>query len=491
MKKLFIFIACFCFSFLYAQRDAPLRVELETAKDASDYNYAAVGEKGVFVFYEGNSLNKDSVSWVLMQYDTNLQKISNFSIPLPLDVRYVTSFYVESVLYLLFQDLFQKKTIPNTYLVALDFRNDHLSTDIITDLPFLEISKFKAVEGHLLISTLKDKEIKLFFYNIKQKQVYEFKIENAKIFSDEFIEIDTFNRKILLGLGITVTNKNTLLALFETDYNGNLLQEKLFPELPDYFYNSARLSIVDSLSAIIIGTYNTERDKYSGNLHTGVYTLPYINSAFGNPDFYNYLNLKNKDSLAAEKNKKSNLNLQLLVGPLYTDSTQFALVTEVFYPEYNYNTTYSNDPYYYNGSYQAPMNTSFAGYRYVNAYVTTFDKQGRLLWDFYFPFSNMLTYRLINRVSVYFDHQDAIVYYLYNTGLTSTLLHGYEILERINTINLETGQTKDVVEYSRNLNIEKWYGNNFLITGYQAIKNNGKSSKSKRYVFLMDKVIYR
>jgi hypothetical protein len=165
-------------------------------------------------------------------------------------------------------------------------------------------------------------------------------------------------------------------------------------------------------------------------------------------------------------------------------------LTELYYPEYTTTTTYNNyDPYSYYGRTPTYTNT-FSGYRYVNAYITTFDTAGLLSWSYYFPFQNLITYRLMQRLSAHFLGEETLLYYPFNTYITATLLHHATTIEPLTTINLETNYPRDMVEYSRDARITHWYGDNFLCSGYQYIRNGTKGFKSKRYVFYLNKLRY-
>jgi hypothetical protein len=491
MRRLFlVFFNIFWLTTLSAQQDLPLRIELEMAKDASDYHYANAGPHGVFVFYEGNSRGTDSTSMIFMHYDTNLHKTYNFPITLPAQVQFITSTRTDSCLYLLFQQELSKKHPRRSVLVTIGLPAHEFASYMIEPLSDPDIVSMKAADDHLFIRSSGSKSEALYFYNCQTQRFRRFRADTT-VTQIEFCEPDTFNRKLWVGAVLVTGAKTAALVLYELDYNGNVLNVQPFPIYGDYFYNSARLAVVDSTHVLVIGTYNTEQDRYSGNLHTGVYSLPVIESEFDVPSFYNYTQLRNRDTTLARKGKSQSLNMQLLIGNITSNGSQFAFVTEVFYPEYNYND-YNNYDSFYGGYYSMPSASTFAGYRMVNAYVTTFDAQGQLIWDHYLPFSNILTYRLAQRVSVFFTPENyALIYYPFNFSLTSTLVDGYNVVERINSMDLETLQRHDVVEYSRSPRMEKWYGESFLFSGAQYIKNTSKSARAKRYVFFLNKLEYR
>lgn len=478
-------------SSLWAQSDPPLRIELPTAQDAEDYHFSLMGKDGLMVFYEGLQLNNDTTEWVLMQYDTNLQKQCAFNIHLPPQAAFRQSFFSQGKLYLLYQEVVGKKESPRTFISVVDVAAKTEQLHVIQNLPKFESARLKAVDGYAIFSFIYSDTYWIYFYDTHTEKLQPFVVPDAAIISEQFVEIDRFNQKILLGLGVFYSSKVVMMSVFETNYNGQLLKVVQLPVYEDYYYNTARMKIVDSSHALIMGTYNLSSSKKSGFYHSGVYTLTYDNSTMGYPEFYNYINLQKKDTLKNGKVKQPSLDLQMLVGDIVSNDSCFSLITEVYYPEYNYTAGYyDNSSYYYGGGYNPPT-TNFVGYRYVNAYVTCFDKYGKLLWDNYFPFNNIITRRLARRVSLYYAPFGTAIFYPYNSNLTYCLIDGYELVESNVTVPIEGFNKKDVVEYSRDVNMYNWYDNKFVIAGYQSIVVSGKGNKGKRYVFFINKLEYR
>lgn len=476
---------------LWAQYDPPLRIELPTAQDAEDYHFSLMGKDGVLVFYEGLQLNKDTTEWVLMQYDTNLQKQCTFNIHLPPRAAFRQSFFSQGKLYLLYQEVVGKKETPRTFVSVVDVAAKTEQLHVIQNLPKFEGARFKAVDGYTVFSFIYSDTYWIYFYDTHTENLHSFIVPNAAIISEQFVEIDSLNKKILLGLGVLYGSKVAMMSVFETNYGGQLLKQVPLPIYEDFYYNTARLKIIDSSHTFIMGTYNLSSSRKSGFYHSGVYTLTYDNSTMGYPEFYNYTNLQKKDTLKNGKVKQQSLDLQMLVGDIVSNDSCYTLITEVYYPEYNYTPSYyDNSSYYYGGTYNPPT-TTFVGYRYVNAYVTCFNKKGELLWDNYFPFNNIVTRRLANRVSLFYTPFGTAIFYPYNSNLTYCLINGYEMVENTETVPIECLHKKDVVEYSRDVNMYNWYDNKFVITGYQQINNNSKSVKGKRYVFFINKLEYR
>lgn len=492
MKRIFFFILLiFSIIQLVAQTvDEPLRIELPTAQDAYDYQCTLMGEKGLLITYEGEQRGTDSLQWVILPYDTNFIKQDPLFLYLPHVAEWRGSYYDNGKLYMIFLETVGRKEKPRTFITCTDLQSRHSECFIIESLPKFTLSSFKAYQGNVFFSIIYDDTYYVYFYSIEKHKLNEFVVPDAAIISDQFIEVDTFNQKVLLGLGLLFSTRVAVVAVFETNFEGALIEEAALPVHTDYYYNSLRYHQIDSASAIIIGTYNIAKDRKSGFYHSGVYTIRYDNSKMGEPIFYNYANLGRKDSSKTKSAKEISLEVQLLVGDILANDSCFSLITEVYYSEYTYsNNYYDNSSYYYGGGYN-PAVTTFQGYRYVNGFVTCFNRQGELMWDNYFPFENMLTRRLAKRMLLYYAPFGTAIFYPYNASLTCTLVDGYEVIEKMSTIPIETRYRKDVVEYSRDINMYNWYANNFVIVGYQSIVNNTKSNRGHRYVFFVNKLRY-
>ncbi|MDR1112377.1 MAG: hypothetical protein LBL18_01260 [Bacteroidales bacterium] len=473
----------------------PLRIELETAKDADDYHFATAGKAGVYIFYESENIGKDSSVWIFIHYDTNLQRIATFQ--LPVRSRYAYSYVCEtqSHIFILLQETsVSKSSGVSSAVIRVNVSDDSVETCEIGALPHLTVRDMKVINSnHLLLLLSDEKYDEVFYINLADKQLFKPDLPEKSISIVNFMTVDTMQKQVLSGM-ITMQDKQAYLGLYITDYQGKIIDIQFFPAVKDFFYNNAQLTIIDSAIYLIIGTYSTSETKFSSNIHSGVYSLRYRDGRFEQPHFFNYADLKTEDAAGRKSTPPSpapsGANMYTLPSPLFTDSTHILFLTELYYPEYTTTSTYSTyDPYSYG---RTPAYTnSFSGYRYVNAYVTAFDTAGKLSWNYYFPFQNLITYRLMQRLSVVFWGEETLLYYPFNTYITATLLHNSITIEPITTTTLETSFARDVVEYSRDAHITHWYGNNFLCSGYQYIRNSTKGVKPKRYVFYLNKLAYK
>ena len=476
-------------TWLFAQSNEPIRVELEAVKDQDDYNFAQAGSDGAFVFYEGNSNIPDSSKWVFVHYDTNLVKDYHFLINLPTQIEFISHSKSNNYIYFFFQKRLPKKEPLQSFLVTVDLQTNQYNLQALPVLKNRDVSKIFAIDGQLVLVANGNRQDSIYFYHQEQNDMLS--VGDIFPYRFEFCAPDTFNHRWLVGLTQARSEPGNDMFLYTYDYTSQKAGIQVFP-VPnnakgDHTYNSARAIAICKDTALIIGTYNTMKDRYSSNMHSGVYTLMLHGDVFDSARYFNYTNLKSLNSGNATPSKYSNLNLQLLIGNITTDGKEFAFSTEVIYPEYSYNYT-GYDNFY--GSPGSGTTTVFNGYRYINGYITSFDTTGNLLWDYYFPFSSIILMAAEPLLHVDFTPDGTVLYYTRNNRIISTLVDGYDIVEKMTTIPIETNYEHDAVDYNRNTKIEPWYGKHYIVTGYQYIMNRNRSGKGKRYVFFMNKLKY-
>lgn len=490
-KKILLIISTILLSVqLMAQHDAPVRIELETLKDHQDFHYKAAGEHGAFVFYEAANQNQDSSEWVCLHYDTNLYKDYHFSVTLPAITSYAGSAITDKYLYVLLKKDFPKKDPVQTFLITIDLNTNLYKTDTITNFHNPFINSIYAIDNHIVaISSIANKQDSVFFYHCEDGDALS--LGNIFPYKVQFCVADTFNHRWLFGLKEYKGNTDGEIFLCQYDYLNKKVEVRSFlsasPSKGDFLYNSARAVVLARDTTLIIGTFNTLQDRYSSNLHSGVYTILEHHFDLDSTRFYNYTNLKAAKAEENTRIQSNNLNLQLLVGNIAHNHGQYSFITEVYYPEYDYNYNTYHD--YYGGYTSIPQQT-FAGYRFVNAYITTFDRNGKLLWDNYLPLNNIITQQPYKRVCVHYTGDDALIFYPKANRLYYTLINGYEVIEKTNNFSIETNLPRDIVDYNIDTRLEHWYKDNYIISGYQYIVNKSRGGKAKRFVFFLNKIQY-
>lgn len=471
---------------LSAQSDLPLRVEFTAAKDQHDYNMALADTLGLFVFYDAGSISADTNRWIFLHYDTNFVKTGNSSVHLPPLTDFIASAYSNGKLYLLMQKRQPKKSLLRTFLITITPEKKAFEVTEIDGIEANDLSGLYAADGQMLLLATGSKSDLVYFYQPSGNRltclsdIFSYKVECCTA--------DTAGRRWLVGLHHTNSVQDDLF-LYEYGWDnreGNLIR---FPQqLPDgtnVLCQTARAFPLNADTVLFLGTYNTLSDRQSISLHSGIYSMLFTHHQFDSLQTYNFTALKSRSSANTQT---ANLNLQLQIGATASTENQYSIVSEVYYPDYTY--TYSN--YNDNMYYSSPTPTTvFAGYQFVNAYITTFDTAGRLLWDHYFPLTSTSLMHLSPVLSLNYIGEDALIYHVRNSKIFNTLINGYETLEKLSAINIETMNKRDVVEYSNDVQLQRWYGDNFIASGYQYLRNRDKAAKAKRYVFFINKLEYQ
>lgn len=475
-----------------AEDNTPIRIEFESGKDWYEYNYLPLGDQGVMIINRGKLIHPDTVLWSFTFYDTNFVKKNNIEIKALSNLLLAGSHFSGEDYYFLFQTSSGRKVPTRSFILTgnthnIDTKeNQYTYSEIFPDL--ISVSQISAVDHHLFLFSTEKENHAICFYDLAAQKVTK-KIDLGNNYT-EFVVLDTASQKVLIATN-EYTNPDGSIGqgfmLYESNYEGSALIKTPFPQYEQYQYKSARLAKTGPGSYLIIGTYNNQTDKKPSNLHSGVYTIVYENSKINYPNFFNYTSLKTKDSKAIAKAQNNNLNLQLVIGDVYSNDQQYGFITEVYYPEYTTTNYYAPGSYYVS----TPVST-FEGYRFLNAYVTTFDKRGNLLWDHFMPINEMLTQSLDAKVGLFIDRDNnGYIYYPYGNTITSTLVNNYTILEPILTEKISSMYQKDIIESTMQIKLERWYGDTFILTGYQSIRNSNYGKSGKRFVFFMNRIQYR
>jgi hypothetical protein len=468
----------------FAQVDPPLRIELESDKDQQDYKFISLENQGVAVFYKSTLLTADTAQWVFIHYDTNLVRTNLYKIKLPNQCQYLAADFSNNKLYLFLQKPAQKKDTLKNYLLEWEAPTPIFQLFDLQNYRSSYLSSIKVKDDYLFITVEEQRAKAIIYYNFKThaKQVIQFADE--EITNIESFCIDTVLKRTCFCLFLK-NRQGSRAELFTTDYSGIIKERVVLPYYNDIIYNSVRLAIVGNDSLLLAGGYSNSKEKKSKGSYSGIYTLLYSKNKFSPKNTFTFGALLARDSalnmkLLAETNVMMNAHIAQFQGKVFA-------VTEVFYPEYQYITSSSYRTYGYYG-YDPPMQT-FLGFRFMNAFISEFNTQGQQLNEWFFPIKDMLTKSLYNVIDVYQDSEkNSLFYYIHKNSIISQFMNGKRVLSPQTAIPIELTNKTDILEYNSNVLMQYWYNNNFLLSGYQYIKNTQRG-KGKRYVFFLNKMI--
>jgi len=467
----------------FSQIDPPLRIELETEKDQQEYKFASLANQGVAVFYKSALLTADTAQWVFIHYDTNLVRTHFYKIKLPNQCQYLSADFSDNKLYLFLKKPAQKKDTLKNYLLEWKVATPVFQLYDLQNYRSSYLTSIKVKDDYLFI-TVDDPKIKaITYYNFQTHAKQTIQLADEEITNIESFCIDTVAKTTCFCLFLK-NRQGSRAELFVTDYSGIIKERQVFPYYNDMIYNSVRIAIVGRDSLLLVGGYSNIKEKKPKGSYSGIYTLLFSKNRFSDKKTYSLGSLAANDStlnvkLMAESNVMMNLHITQHQGKVFA-------ITEVFYPEYQYTTSpYRSYGYY---SYEPPLQT-FTGFRFMNAYISEFNPQGMLLNEWYFPFKDVLTKSFYNLVDLYQDAENNILfYYVHNNSIQSQFMNGKRVLSPQTGFPIELNNKTDILEYSSNIIMQHWYNNNFLVSGYQYIKNTQRG-KGKRYVFYLNKLI--
>ncbi|MCL2245652.1 MAG: hypothetical protein FWC10_00850 [Lentimicrobiaceae bacterium] len=480
----FLFLVTSHLSFLtsFAQADPPLRIELESAKDQQDYKFFSLGNQGVAVFYQSAILSLDTAQWVFIHYDTNLVRTDLYKLKIPNLCQYLAADFSNNKLYLFLQKpAFKKDTIRN-YLLEWNITTNGFQLFDLQNYKHPYLSSIKVADDYLFMTVNDPKARSIIYYNYKNHTKQAIQFSDDEIISIESFCVDTVLKKTSFCMFLE-NKQGSRAEFFTTDYSGRITAQAPLPFHPNVIYNSTRISLVGKDSLLLSGGYSNSKDKKSKGSYTGIYTLLLVKNKFSDINTYPFGALLNNESTLNRHFSEPNVTMNAYIRQ--SNGHVFA-ITELFYPEYQYNSSSSYGGYRYYG-YEPPTQT-FAGFRFVHAYILEFDAQGLLLNDWIFPINNVLTQSLYNLVNLNQDKENnTLMYYVYGNEITSQFVNGKHVLTAQAAIPVELLSKADYIEYSSNQSMRHWYDNTFLLAGYQYIKNSQRGKK--RYVFFLNKLM--
>ncbi len=512
MNRYLILVSLFILPILaISQQDSePMRIEFEARADV--FELIPCGENGVLLFYESvKSAEETNKAWVFIFYNKNLEPLWSKEINLLKGLAYI-DFYLEKVnLYLAFQKIEKVRADEfNLQVLKIDVLNpDYVLTSFfIPDKS--EITCFEAQNEKLVVGLNFEKEQALLIMKDLTSQV-----ENVVRFADyptflKDTKIDSENGLVYLAVNIYVSRKESSLYLNSYDFSGKLVNSSLVaPPAQSQKLLNAQIHLLPNSGIFVLGSFNNLNGRISyseenekGDISEGFYIakLKGITQEF--IKFHNLLDFKNITAIfnneelsdvdnALKKKQKGgktkSMNYNFLIHDLQKQGEDFVLLAEAYYPQYQQVSTMSYDfygrpmPYYY---------TVFEGYRFFNAFVAGFDMKGNLKWSNGMKIWETLTMRLSQKVDMYIDGSD-IVLFLNNSGkVTSKVMAGYTDIGETENTKIQSLHSQDVLMETTSGSIRYWYGNNFLAYGYQTLKNNALGGGSKRHVFYFNKLTF-
>ena len=187
-----------------------------------------------------------------------------------------------------------------------------------------------------------------------------------------------------------------------------------------------------------------------------------------------------------KKKEKDEIAFQLYAPRLVKFGENYVFAVEAFQPIFH---TETRMEYSFYGSY--PMSyTVFDGYNFFSEILLAIDGDGRLQWFNSVRFENELCDELYAHAFESVSHDEFLVVSPSQHVLRYEVLDvdGSVLLGQQNT-SLDFLYSADSFDEEYNAEIDRWYGDRFLVHGCQVVQNP-MLRNTKRVVFYVQKVLY-
>ncbi|QHL87339.1 hypothetical protein GU926_07790 [Nibribacter ruber] len=252
-----------------------------------------------------------------------------------------------------------------------------------------------------------------------------------------------------------------------------------------------RLAPGDTLSKLVLGTFGYRETTFA----RGVYSSDLAGNLkfydFSKFDrFFDHLSLRQQRRMKAKfarrekQGKPLVLRYRLLLHPVLPHPQGYALVGEVYYPQYRQNSYYNNFDPRYNTSNTYPRR-NYDGFRFTHAIVCVFDKQGNLLWDNNYKLEGKTYADLAPTVEagVAPDGQVALLYPDEDELKFKRLVQGVSMTNN-EEFEVRIQETDEKRLDSNSEGVVHWYGGNFIAFGFQRIRP--KEGKARTVFYLQN-----
>lgn len=481
IEKLVHIVICSCLCLfcpvlhVTAQVHKPVRLEFPSSQYSTDFNYQMCGKEGLCTIFP--SWRGDSAVINIQHYDTDFNKVHELRISTHLQYEFVGSAYDQQIVYILYQSKIKKKKEPFGILITYSIKEKKADTLSIRGLPTNDISRVSAYNGHLFfVCPTRKSNSNLFFIAAKTDFVKALTLNEVPDYTIDDYLIDTIEDRVITCVNTSSITRDNVIWLCETTLNGEVTHVTDLPDTGNFRFQNSRLVQLGTTKYLIAGTYQIRKGGID-NTASGSYSTVYDNGYFSEPSLHPYQPL----STYTNTNRTAFSEVLYLPNRIYHDSTRYAFITEAFYPEYRYSTTYS---------YGVPMTESiFVGYQFLNAEVKIFDSNGNLQWEYTFPYDNILTSSLYAHLRVSFFEDKVLFYHVTSENLVTMLTNNdMEIIDPIRSTNMFPNENK-IEQTVFVTGLLPWFDDYFLMVGYKN-KNTG-SSKSRNPVYFINKLRYQ
>lgn len=489
--------------------DLPLRVEIPARSAGETYRIIPCGPESMVLFYRSVEMSGESnVRWYFSLYDTVLQQLWVKSIPLNADLECRSETFSNDTLSLLFVHMGKTKGRPRSFAILQLVTNEGLflmNSGTIREQE--EITFFSLKKGRAWLGiNAKGQPGTIRTIRLSDGRTTSFPLGQGNAIALKWMDADTSSNQINAIVSRTISKKVVEYYLVRYDTAGSIKRELMMgTQQGDRQLTHVRVFSGAGGDDLILGTYgqaasNQRNNEIVEDASAGFFSCAFSGGTLKSFNFLNFLELRHSNSFlgetqASDIKKKANkknksiseytLEYSVLLHEIEEWNGEYLMLAEVFSPQYR-TETFTDFDYYgrpYTNTYSV-----FEGYRFYNAILASFNKDGKLLWDNTIEIRNLVTADLNQKICMIRDGEELILCYESDGKIGSRIIKRGEVTEKLDFANLDLMHPTDNLLSEARGRIVPWYRNYFLTYGYQEIKNIELDQNNRRLVFYFTKV---
>lgn len=510
LKRLVVLLLCASAFASFAQQVQPVRHEFEKRDEEQQCPFELLEKQGVLYAYQTDQVNEDDILWNFVRLDTNLLEVRSDLIPLPAHYTFCTSQSNAEMSVFLFTDGRARKSdsvgiksvfFHRTTNTFTTFEKKMPPGSAVLDVALMDASLFVVVNNKaggmvlhydsknsvqcMLLSCVNGNFV---FFHAEAHEAAHIVVVAAKEFEDRRCLATTFLQYApdgtLLRCDRYADEGGTCLGrmCFDFDAERNL---SVYATLERQEARKVDLKgLSDDFDKVSIGVACIRFTGGRPVAHAFLFKdMPDIERAMTTSDRVKVREEQLKQKSGKQKERKE-IGFQFLAPHLTKIGGVNVFSAEAFVPEYHTETRmdygfYGMFPYSY---------SMFDGYDFVSTVLWAFDASGNLQWQSSVKFDNALNHTLwphsnvtccLGELQVISSRDNRLRYEVLDESGQLLLNQQNQPLDLLYEADFLTQESQTFVSH--------WYGNRFIVSGEQIIRN-GVRSKPLRMVFFWQKI---
>jgi len=518
INKVLLFVFLIFVQYVIAQDLDAVRIEVPSDIDAEQFHVEPIGANGMLIFYESREVNKEEKrKWYFGLFDTSLKQLWLKFIPLNNKIEYISSIESNGNVYFLFKNINSERFEYGFYEIVIYNIKKQSFTTLAGSIPLkAKVAGFDIINNTACLAlNLKKHLTDLVFINLKSGDVVPVHIDEDVPGIIEAIYADKKNNIFYIALKQSKDRRYITDQLYTYSVDGSKISEIAIKSVDALkYFRKYTFMPQGNNELLVFGTYDIITGRtlsfkdIEDEMEAKSVGLFFLKIKDGKQEMLKYFDFMGFNNIAGairpgdistlklpDDSTQSSQGLQLVSASfIFTEPSliksskgSYIFSVDAYRPYYTTETRMDYD--FYGRPYPYTYNV-FSGYEFYDVIIVSVSSNGTFLWDNDFVMEDILTYST-KRNSVIFEDDNYITTAYVNNGyVVSQTIEGPIDINR-SKMKIGTDFPQDRVTQDENNHIVNWYGDYFLIYGYQKLKNRTLGEQSTRVVFYANKIAYR